>query len=351
MSAYHNLCCMKMQSKTTRRWWLSLAMLSVAGLFGAVTAQQPTSSAEAISTTRRRTIMPHPSVQQPTSSAEAISLLGQPLYPVPLPPSRKQALETELAQARAAYEQNPDDPERIIWLGRRTAYLGRYREAIGIYTDGINKHPNDARLYRHRGHRYITIRQLDKAIADLEKAATLIRGQPDQIEPDGQPNKYGVPTTTLHFNIWYHLGLAYYLSGDFRNALRCYRQCMKVSRWNDDALCATSHWLYMTYRRVGRTNEAAAVLKPIRQRMTILENHTYHQLLLMYKGQITPAELLASVKDDDLDMATVGYGIGNWYLYNGQPAKARELFQQVMERPNWAAFGFIAAEAELARLK
>lgn len=323
------------RSKTTVQWRLSLVALSITGLFSAAVAQEPTPA----------------TAQEPTPPAEAISLLGQPLYPPSLPPSRKHALETELAEARAAYEQNPDDPERIIWLGRRTAYLGRYREAIQIYTDGINKHPNDARLYRHRGHRYITVRQLSNAIADLEKAVTLIRGQADQIEPDGQPNKYNVPTTTLHFNIWYHLGLAYYLTGDFRNALRCYRQCMKVSRWNDDALCATSHWLYMTYRRLGRVNEAAAVLKPIRQRMTILENHTYHQLLLMYKGQITPERLWASLKEDDLDAATVGYGIGNWHFYNGRPTQARAFFRQVIERPNWAAFGFIAAEAELARSK
>lgn len=293
---------------------------------------------------------PRGSVQDRAGPPEAISLLGKPLYSLPLPEERKKELEDRLAQAQVEYEQKPDDPERIIWLGRRTAYLGRYRAAIEIYTRGIEKHPNYAKLYRHRGHRYITIREFDKAIADLEKAAKLIEGVPDEIEPDGQPNKFNIPTSTSHFNIWYHLGLAYYLKSDFKNARRCYIECMKFSK-NDDALCATSHWLYMTYRRLGRAREAAKVLKPIRQDMKILENVAYHHLLLMYKGEKSPESLLESARENDLDVATVGYGVGNWYLYNGPVDKAREVFQKVVEGPNWAAFGHIAAEADLKRLQ
>ena len=50
-------------------------------------------------------------------------------------------------------------------------------------------------------------------------------------------------------------------------------------------------------------------------------------------------------------LATVGYGLGNWYLYNGNPAKAKELFQKIVQGTFWPAFGFIAAEVELARMK
>ena len=67
---------------------------------------------------------------------------------------------------------NPDvgaGKDALIWLGRRNAYLGNYKDAIGIYTEGIQKYPNDARFYRHRGHRLITLRCFDDAIADLRK--------------------------------------------------------------------------------------------------------------------------------------------------------------------------------------
>lgn len=281
---------------------------------------------------------------------EALSLLGEELRAPELAEERRIELERQLAEARAAYERDPTDADAIIWLGRRTAYLGRYREAIAIFTEGIEKHPADARMYRHRGHRFITVRQFDDAIADLRQAAELVRGRPDEVEPDGQPNEYNIPTSTLQSNIWYHLGLAYYLSGDFERALEAYRACMEVAT-NPDMHVATADWLYMTLRRLGRDEEAAAVLEPITADMRILENHTYHRRLLMYKGELSPDSLLAGDASETLQMATQGYGVGNWYLYNGDAERAREIFERVVSLGNWPAFGHIAAEAELARMR
>jgi hypothetical protein len=47
----------------------------------------------------------------------------------------------------------------------------------------------------------------------------------------------------------------------------------------------------------------------------------------------------------------VAYGIGNWYLYNGNPAKAKEYFQRVMKGHVWVTWGFVGSELELARTK
>ena len=279
---------------------------------------------------------------------EAISLLGKQLYRSALQGDLEQ-LQSNLNQAQTDYEQNPNDPELIIWLGRRTAYLWRYHDAIDIYSKGIATHPNYPKLYRHRGHRYISIREFDKAIADLEKAARLTENMPDEIEPDGAPNKHNIPRGTLKFNIWYHLGLAHYLKGDLENAMRAYLKCMKYSK-NDDVLCATSDWLYMTYRRLGKDEEAVEILEPIHQDMEILENTSYHNRLLMYKGLKSPDELLNSENPDELSLATQGYGVGNWYLYTGKNKKAVEIFEKIIAGKYWPAFGFIAAEAELQRL-
>lgn len=280
-------------------------------------------------------------------SAEAVSLLGEPLYAPELSPATRTAYEQRLAEARRAYDRSPADPDSIIWLGRRTAYLGRYRDAIAIFTDGIAKHPNDARMYRHRGHRYITVRELDKAIADLARAAALTAGRPDEIEPDGIPNALNIPTSTLQSNVWYHLGLAHYLKGDFARALGAYREAMRVST-NPDMLVATSHWLYMTLRRLGRDDEARAVLAPISREMAIIENDAYHKLLLLYKGDL-PADSLAPSGSNPLNDASIGYGVGNWHLYNGRRREAMDVFRRVLRGGNWPAFGYIAAEAEVAR--
>ena len=140
-----------------------------------------------------------------------------------------------------------------------------------------------------------------------------------------------------------------YLKGDFTAALDAYREGIKASRVNDDMLVATSDWLYMTLRRLGRDAEAKTVLDPIREQMDVLENGAYHARLLMYKGLRTPDSVLNLNTADDVQMATQGYGVGNWYLVNGDRAKARTIFEKVLSSRAWAAFGFIAAEADVKR--
>ncbi len=282
---------------------------------------------------------------------EATSLLGRPLRRPVIPTAAKATYERNLAAARKAWEHTPENADSIIWLGRRIAYLGRYSEAIDVFTRGIALQPADARLYRHRGHRYLTIRRLDAAVQDLERAHQLTRSNPDQVEPDGLPNARGIPTSTLKSNIRYHLALAHYLRGDFAKALPFYQEDVKAAV-NPDMVVASSHWLYMTLRRLGRNQEAAAVLAPIHADMEIIENGSYHRLLLMYKGALAPAAVLTPAEQGDaVQDATVGYGVANWHLYHGRDSEARTIFERILTGPQWGAFGYLAAEAELARKK
>lgn len=292
----------------------------------------------------RQQPVPPAALQQP----EAVSLLGTPLFSPGFPEGQRERLMEQYVAAKADYDWDPVDSDHIIWFGRRAAYLWRYREAIEIFSKGIEANPNDPRLYRHRGHRYITIREFDKAIDDLKRAAELTTGLADEVEPDGQPNAKNIPTSTLQSNIWYHLGLAYYLKGDFPRALDAFRECMNYSK-NDDMRCATADWLYMTLRRVGREEEARSVLENITEEMDIIENFSYHKRLLMYKGILPVDSLLNPAGLTDLDLATQGYGVANWYYYNGQKDRAQELFGKIIKGSYWAAFGYIGAEVELAK--
>jgi tetratricopeptide (TPR) repeat protein len=269
----------------------------------------------------------------------------------PVSPETRKEMEARLEEARRRFEAKPNDPGARIWLGRRLAYLGRFGDAVEVYTEGVKKFPWDARFYRHRGHRYITLRKFDLAIDDFEKAAKLIKGKPDEVEPDGQPNERNIPTSTLQFNIWYHLGLSYYLTGQNERALNSYRECLEVSK-NPDAVVATSHWLYMTLRRMNRAREAAKVLEPIREGMEIIENDGYYRLLLMYKGTVSPETLLAetSKQAESPGSNSILYGIGNWHLYNGRRDEALRIFRHMVAADQWTSFGHIAAEADLKRL-
>jgi len=279
---------------------------------------------------------------------EATSLLGVPLFAPELRPERQKTLDADLDAATAEFVKSPDSADAAVWLGRRYGYLGRYREAIEAYTRGLAKHPNDARLLRHRGHRYISLRELDKAVADLSRAAALVKGKPDEPEPGSDPKR--PTTTTLQFSVYYHLGLAHYLKGDFASAEKAYRSCLEVARGSDESTIATSDWLYMTLRRLGKDADAARVLEPIHAGMSVTEDRAYLQRLLMYKGVHAPDDLLRA-GGDGVTRATYGYAVGNFHLVNGRAAEARVAFQQVTAGEQWAAFGYIAAEAELARMK
>lgn len=261
----------------------------------------------------------------------------------------KMSQELEIAALRAASEMTADN---IIWYARRKGYLGRYKDAIDALTITLPKFPNDARIYRHRGHRYITLRCFDDAIRDLEKAAKLIKGKPDEVEPDGQPNEKNIPTSTLQSNIWYHLGLAYYLKGDFKKAIEAYKEGMKVSK-NNDMLAATSHWLYMAYRRSQKPVDAGRLLEPIDGDFEVIENEDYLKLLRLYRNEVKPEMLLESIgeKAETLGNASLAYGLGNWYLYNGDKVRAMNIFRKITAGNQWASFGFIAAEAEIVRAR
>lgn len=279
---------------------------------------------------------------------QAISVLGDTLYAPAIEDSTRQKFESNLKAAQAKYQSNPNDADALIWYGRRTAYVGHYREAIKLYTEGIEKHPEDARFYRHRGHRYITTRQFDKAVSDLKKAASLIEGTQDQVEPDGLPNAQNDPRSTLHTNIWYHLGLAQYLQNNFAEAASSFQNCVDAST-NDDMEVAATYWLYMSMRRTGMDLQAGNTLEPIEEEMDIIENESYHKLLMVFKGVFEEKSLLNDT-ETPLDNATIGYGLGNWHFINGREERAKELFQKVYKSDQWNAFGYIAAETDLSRI-
>ena len=288
---------------------------------------------------------PEETTYQP--SFEALTLLGDSLFSAESP---SEGALKQFETTKAAYEQQPEDPMALIWYGRRAGYLGEYNDAITIFSEGVEKHPEDARMYRHRGHRYISTRQYDKAIADFEKAAELVEGKEDITEPDGLPNDRGIPISSLHGNIWYHLALAHYLKHDWEAAEEAYKSRYETHH-NDDNIVSATHWYYMTLRRMERTEEAEALLEPVHADLDIIENFVYLNTCLFYKGEMREDELLATGGDEypgDVNL----YALGNWYLYEKQDTTAAKgYWQRLIDEGSMASFAYLAAEAELAAMK
>jgi tetratricopeptide (TPR) repeat protein len=259
-----------------------------------------------------------------------------------------------IAEADAAMAADPENIDLVVTAAQARVGLGQYNEAIEIFTGGIEVDPNDWRLYRHRGHRFVSTRRFDWAIADLQRAVEL--------------DPYG-------FNSSYHLGLAYFLNGEFGKAAdeyaRCLalatdeeaialaaaggnpgdpRTCMEIAG-DDESRVAVTEWLYRALRRAGRADEAAALLDTIPEGLAIEENIAYYRDLLFYKGLRTADEILNPEEPDENSFATTGYGVASYYIVEGDTEAARELIIRIVEGDPWNAFGFIAAETELLRIE
>jgi len=274
------------------------------------------------------------------------SLDGRPLFAVPPEADAQKRLEGDLAAAQAAYAAAPRDRDAAVWVGRRLGYLGRHHEAIAVFTDALAMHPNDPFLLRHRGHRWITLREPGKAIADLERAAIACRTVPDAVEPDGRPTEGRMPHSSLHYNVHYHLGLACLLRGEFARAERAWLDCLAVIA-NDESRVAVTHWLWCAKMRRGDRAGAAAVVAPIRADLDVVDNRGYLQLCLFYAGKL---QRDAIVKPEGSGGSALAFGLAHHALVTGEKDRARQEFEALVKSPGWTAFGVLCAEAELARM-
>src|SRR5258705_3751409 len=132
----------------------------------------------------------------------------------------------------------PRNVDKIIALGVAQSGVRQYREAIATFTRGIDIAPNNALLYRWRGHRYLSTRQFDKAMDDLQRGARL--------------------DSTI-YGIWYHLGIVKFVRRDFRGAADAFTRALPISPDSAERAGSTD-WLLMSLVRGGRKAYAHALL-------------------------------------------------------------------------------------------
>jgi tetratricopeptide (TPR) repeat protein len=229
--------------------------------------------------------------------------------------------------ARAALEANPKEIAKIVDLGVAQSGARQFREAIATFTRGLEIEPNNALLLRWRGHRYLSVREFDRAFADLSRGS--------KIDP------------TIYGN-WYHLGVVLYLRGDFADAAKSFARAQPIAP-DAGELAGSTDWLWMSLSRAGRGAEAKAMLdrKPDSKPVT----NAYTRRLQLYRGEIGPEAVVTPADTDEVQVATLAYGLGNWYLLRGDKAEARKWFERSVQSGGWPGFGFIVSEAELRRLR
>jgi tetratricopeptide (TPR) repeat protein len=243
-----------------------------------------------------------------------------------------------VAAAEKAVATDPKSPDLLLKLAQAQISVWQDREAVATLTRAIAIAPDNAALYTERGHRELPLREFTKARDDLARASTL------------DPNR---------MEAWYHLGLAHYFLGDFAKAAEAFRHAVDRAPDTDERINSTN-WLYAALRRANQPAEANKALAVITPEMKNTAEHTlyYLNLVRFFQGALPEAQALppeppAGNTDTEAELRfdTVGYGIGNWHLYNGHPTEARAYFQRVAKGHVWVTWGFIGSEIELARKK
>ena len=231
-----------------------------------------------------------------------------------------------IARAQDALAADPRNPQLYLQLGIAQSGARQFREAIETFTHGLEIAPDNALLHRWRGHRYLSVREFARARADLTRGSQL--------------------DSTIYGN-WYHLGIVRFLAADFSAAADAFRHALPKAP-DAGELAGSTDWLWMSLMRAG---QRAAAQKHLDSRPDTLPiDNAYSRRLKLYRGEIRPEDVLTVADSSDVNIATLAFGLGNWYLVHGDSARARGYFERSVQSGGWPGFGFIASEVELARM-
>jgi tetratricopeptide (TPR) repeat protein len=263
---------------------------------------------------------------------------------------------------------------RFVLVAKVRSYLGLHDDAIAALTRGLERHPGDPLLLRHRGEFLLTVRRYADAIADLEAATDALEGVPDVVDPyrslllpevdrlllgepprlvatpepvdAGTAERYaGTYVGTLAASTWYHLALARFLLDDLAGAERDFCRTEEAAVF-DDTRAAVANWRYLTLRRLGDDAGARALLKGWSATLATAEP-SYARNLAVYRGD---APAVVPSHGPPRARVTQGYGAAAWLLAEGRRTEATAALRAVVDIGDATAFGHLAALEDLRRL-
>ena len=229
--------------------------------------------------------------------------------------------------ARAASEANPRNIARIIDLGVAQSGARQFREAIATFTRGLEIEPNNALLLRWRGHRYLSVREFDRAFAD--------------------PTRGGAIDSTI-YGIWAHLGVVQYLRGDFAEAAVSFAKAQPIAP-DAGELAGSTDWLWMSLSRAGRGAEAKAMLdrRPDSKLGPTRTRGACSSIVARLVRKPCSRRRIPTTCRWPRSPTALALG----YLLRGDKAQARTWFERSIPVGRLARVRFIVSEVELRRLR
>lgn len=299
------------------------------------------------------------SAQDDSRFLQGNDLFGQPMYTRgsnPMNVAGTGTLQRAVAEAKAAYEASPTI-DNVTWYGRLLGYQGLAREAIAVYSAGLKRHPDSAKLLRHRAHRYFNLREFDKSIVDGLRSAELYRNQPLERERLG-PDYFPSTPDVVQFYLYYHLGHAYFAKHDYAKAAEWFGKSREVGLGTSDAPSITAgvYWQYMSLARSQRYDEANALLAGYTLTLVDLKDNIeanyYFDGIQLYKDLRDPETYYSTLDSgkafstSDAISAGTAYSLANYWLVRGELAKAKEFLRIATKVDTWSFFARVQAEAD-----
>ncbi|MGD1889952.1 MAG: tetratricopeptide repeat protein [Cyclobacteriaceae bacterium] len=277
---------------------------------------------------------------------EAVSFMGEPLYRKTVDGAIATKSDSIIQAVRAKAELTEDDYHKI---GLAYIMTYQFRDAIDVYTEGLEQYPESFQLLRHRGHRYLNVREREKAIIDLMKADELIGDQHlDVMEYNSDGSEKG----TFKFWVWYHVALYRIFNQQWEEAAEAYQVCLNNAALPNN-VSGASAWLYTVYQKMGESEKAEALIAPLDENFGGDQDYIYFKRIMLYQGKITPEDLMDMDKPIDQwtgrDM-TIAYGIADWYEQQGNTEKAQEIYHNILATPHWNPWAYVVTESIIADL-
>lgn len=235
------------------------------------------------------------------------------------------------AACRAALAEDKKNSDLLLELALALKSQTLYYEASEVFSEILMIEPFNVRVLCHRGHVYIGLRAYRQAAADFEMAL--------RIDP-------------TDWDCLYHIGLCYYLLGDYETAESYYARCYAASKSEED-YTAVSDWYWLTLMHLDKKDAASVVLAPVKPDWDYGENEAYFKRLLVYKGLSSAEEtLVLARKCESHEFCTYAYGIA-YYMWKvlGQTDEAQALMAEIAsaDGPQWGGFAVQAAQAAMKR--
>lgn len=284
--------------------------------------------------------------QEPRAVApvqEATAFDGKPLYRKQVDADQLEAADKQIEAIRKKPVLTETDS---IELGSLYTATYRLKEATNVYEEGIRQYPDAYRLHRHKGHRHLSLRELNPAIVHLSRADQLIGPQDNG---DLEYDAAGQPTGTYKYWVKYYSGVYYMLTDDLNNAIKSYQSCLDLAIDKKNTV-GPSAWLYHLHQMKGRPEQAQSIIDKIAKDLDTDQSHPYFKQAMLFRGVVTPASLLAERPADATDWtvqdATVSFGVARYQLYQRDTVGYRNLIEQILQTEHWNAWAYVLAEKD-----